>query len=136
MQPCRLQCWNEWPNITAQKLHQDDADDCDRHGYGADDSHSVAFFGDEGKGGEGPDETQQHFVEAGEWGMTGLVPAVRHGCCVSYEAGPCRYRSKFDVRLSPGDAEAEIEGARTCVEDQRRVEQVGFTYDVSALHYV
>src|SRR5699024_4719995 len=85
---------------------------------------------------ERPDKTQQHFVEAGEWGMAGLVPAMRHRRSVSDEAGPCRYRSKLDVRLGSSNSKAKVKSTCTGVEDQCRVEEVSFAQNVSALHYI
>ncbi len=117
MQPCGLQCRYERSDFTAQELHEHHADNGDRHGHGANDFYSVAFFGDQGESGQGPDKAQQHFVDAGEWGMAGFVPAMRHGSCVGHQAGPCRERSELDVRLGAGDAEAEIERACASIED-------------------
>ena len=65
--------------------------------------------------------------------MAGLVPAVRHRCRVSDEAGPWGQRRKLDVRLRSGDAEAEIQRASAGIKHQCGIQQVGFTQDVSTL---
>src|SRR5215472_1424577 len=136
MQPSGLQCRNQRANVASQKLHENDTDDRDRHGYGADDFHAVAFFRDEGEGGERPNEAQQHFIEAGKWRVAGLVPAVRHRSGISDEAGPRGHRRELDIGLRSSNAEAEIERAGTGVENQRRIQQIGFAQNVSALHHI
>ena len=55
---------------------------------------------------------EQHFVDAGERRMAGLVPAVRHRSRIGDEAGPGGQRRKLDVRVGSGDAEAQVERSR------------------------
>ena len=97
VQPRRLQCRHQRANIAGQQLHQDHANNGDRHGDCADDFHSVVFLGDQSQRGERPYKAQQHFIHAGEWRMAGLIPAVRHRSGVGDEAGPSRERSELDV---------------------------------------
>jgi hypothetical protein len=86
----------------------DDADNGDRHRHRANDLYAVAFLRDQRECGQGPNEGQQHFINAGEWRMAGFVPAVRHCSSVGQESGPGRERSELGVGLSPGDAKAQI----------------------------
>src|SRR6202044_3895217 len=52
------------------------------------------------------------------------------------EAGPCRQGGELDIRICAGDAEAEIQRARTRIKHERGIKEIGLAENASGLHYV
>src|SRR5947209_15235509 len=133
MQPRRLQRGDQGTHIAGKKFHQHYADDGYWHGYGTDDLYRVPLLGDECECSERPDEAEQHFIDAGEWGMSGLVPAVSDSAGVRDQSGPGGQRRELHVRVGTGDAETQIEGSCSRIEHQGGIEQISFAENASGL---
>ncbi len=120
----------------SQQLHQNNTDDRDGHGHGANDFHLELFLGDQRQHGERPYEAEQHFVNACERRMSGFIPAMSHGTCVGDQAGPRCQGREANIGRSASDSESKIKRSGARIENQCGVEQVGFVEQVAALYNV
>ncbi len=132
MQPGGLQRRHQRPDFRGQQLHQDDADHGQRHGDAADDLDSEFLFRHQGKQGDGPDEAQQHLVDAGERRTARKIPAMRDGQRVGYKTYDGSGGCELHVACCTGDAEAHIERACRSVEDERYIEKIALAEQVAA----